>query len=275
MKLKNLKSFSILIIPDGAHLETKSHKLTLTKIVTILLAYSIVIAVLGYVVLSVTDAGTIIFPGKSKLTKSDMAQVNLLNKKLLFLTRELESLKSTNSQLKYAIMLGDSTLLDSLSQSADSTQKSKANISGGNLFEVVKKLYNEVVTRPKSAKNLYFTSPVNGFISRGFNPENGHFGIDYVVKSGTPVYASASGYVVFSGYTVKDGYMLIINHPENYVTVFKHCSVLMKKSREEVNQGEVIALSGNSGEITTGPHLHFEIWKDGKPINPNSVLINQ
>ena len=99
-------------------------------------------------------------------------------------------------------------------------------------------------------------------------------GIDFVVKSGTPVYASANGYVIFSDYTNKDGNMLIIGHPDNYITIYKHCSVLMKKERDTVIQGELIALSGNTGEITTGPHLHFEIWKDGQPIDPRTVLIN-
>jgi len=121
----------------------------------------------------------------------------------------------------------------------------------------------------------YFIKPVNGFISRGFNTDKGHIGIDFVVKVGSPVYAAANGYVVFADYTSRDGYMMIINHTNDYITVYKHCSILLKKIRDRVFQGELISLSGNSGEITTGPHLHFEIWKQGQPINPKNVFSNK
>lgn len=94
------------------------------------------------------------------------------------------------------------------------------------------------------------------------------------MKSGTPVYAAANGYVIFADYTTEDGYMIILDNNNGYITVYKHCSVLLKRARDVVLQGETIALSGNTGEISTGPHLHFEIWKDGKPINPEKILIN-
>ncbi|HEY6907521.1 MAG TPA: M23 family metallopeptidase, partial [Ignavibacteriaceae bacterium] len=101
-----------------------------------------------------------------------------------------------------------------------------------------------------------------------------HMGIDFVIKTGTPVYATANGFVIFADYTTNDGYMIIIDHNNGYISVYKHCSVLLKRSRETVLQGETIALSGNTGEISTGPHLHFEIWKEGEPVDPKSVLIN-
>lgn len=99
-------------------------------------------------------------------------------------------------------------------------------------------------------------------------------GIDFVIKTGTPVYSAAGGYIVFADFTVNDGYMVIIAHSDGYITVYKHCSVLLKKARDIVSEGEMIALSGNTGELSTGPHLHFEIWKDGKPLGP-SKFFNQ
>ena len=128
--------------------------------------------------------------------------------------------------------------------------------------------------KDKQSKSYYFSKPADGFISRGFDPERGHMGIDFVIKTGTPVFAAANGYVIFADYTTKDGYMIILNHNNGYISVYKHCSVLLKRARETVLQGEVIALSGNTGEISTGPHLHFEIWKNGEPIDPKKVLIN-
>jgi murein DD-endopeptidase MepM/ murein hydrolase activator NlpD len=94
------------------------------------------------------------------------------------------------------------------------------------------------------------------------------------VKERTPVYASAGGYVIFADYTINDGYMIILNHLNGYISVYKHCSSLVKRTRENIEQGELLALSGNTGRKTTGPHLHFEIWKNGKPVDPEKHFIN-
>jgi murein DD-endopeptidase MepM/ murein hydrolase activator NlpD len=145
--------------------------------------------------------------------------------------------------------------------------------SGGNILSVFRDFINLYFKKPQ--ENIYFNKPVNGFISREFNSEKGHIGIDFVVKNGTSIWAAADGYVIFSDNTIEDGYMMIINHDDGYITVYKHCSVLLKKPREKIRQGELIALSGNSGETSTGPHLHFEIWKDGEPVNPKSLFLNQ
>lgn len=99
-------------------------------------------------------------------------------------------------------------------------------------------------------------------------------GIDYAVSEGTLVFAPANGTIIFANYTPDNGNVLIIQHKENHLTIFKHCSALLKSVREYVIQGEPIALSGNTGTNTSGPHLHFEIWKNSKPIDPIGLLIN-
>ncbi len=269
---KKLKGFSIVIIPVGAGVETKSHHFSAGKFAAIVGTFTIVVFLLGFFLLNITPVRTVFFPRHQNLTPSEKQLIDELNKKLTFLATQLENLKSTNQQLKDAIMLGDSTLLDSLKDKINTESKSKVNPIGGDIFSVVKMLFAH--DSAKGSDLIHFSMPVNGFISRGFNTSTGHMGIDIVVKTGTPIYAAASGYVIFSDYTVKDGYMMIISHSDGYITVYKHCSSLLKKARDIVLEGEIIALSGNSGEITTGPHLHFEIWKDGKPINPINLLIN-
>ena len=200
-----------------------------------------------------------------------MTKINELNHKLNQVTKELEHLKDTNERLKFAIGLGDSTLLKSSGKDTAKAERKK-NPFGGNIFAIITKMLQG--EKDKQSKSYYFSKPADGFISRGFDPERGHMGIDFVIKTGTPVFAAANGYVIFADYTTKDGYMIILNHNNGYISVYKHCSVLLKRARETVLQGEVIALSGNTGEISTGPHLHFEIWKNGEPIDPKKVLIN-
>lgn len=273
-KIKRIKSLSILIIPEGAGAEAKHRKISAFRALSILTFYTAVVFCAGFLILSMTPAKKLVFPGSTSLTISDLQQVKELNKRVIFLARQLESLKTTNRQLRDAILLGDSTLIDSLTSGrGDSVEAGKGNKKfGGDIFFVLNKLFARQ-DKPKGT-TIHFGMPLNGFISRGFSPETGHMGIDIVAKKGSPIYAAAGGYVVFSDYTTKDGNMIIINDTDGYMTIYKHCSSLLKKTRETVLEGEVIALSGNSGEITTGPHLHFEIWKDGKPIDPKTVLIN-
>lgn len=265
------KSFFVLIIPEQSSSDTKSHKFSLSKIIVILLGYSLVISFLGYIFFSVTPVGELFFPKEKTFSEEEIARINELNNRMIFLSRELEELKSTNQKLRHAIMLGDSSVIESLNIKYDTTSFKKK--AGGSILSIVKEIF--FFKEDGKQKIDYFVKPVSGFISRDFNSEKGHIGIDFVVKTGTPVYAAANGYVIFADYTTRDGYMIIINHPDDYITVYKHCSILLKKVREEAFQGELISLSGNSGESTTGPHLHFEIWKHGQPINPNSVFYNQ
>jgi murein DD-endopeptidase MepM/ murein hydrolase activator NlpD len=114
---------------------------------------------------------------------------------------------------------------------------------------------------------------VSGIITQRFDPERMHFGVDYASKLGTPVYAAGDGYVVFSGWTHDDGNMLIISHAEGFLTVYKHNQSLLTPAHETVERGEPIGLLGSSGQTSTGPHLHFEVWKDGVPVDPEQFVL--
>lgn len=267
--LKELKGLSILIVPEDTGRETRTFKLAMQKIYAVLIGYTVFAMFLGFLIMNITPLGLLIFPKYANLSSSDLEKIEVLNERMLFLSQELEKLKSTNDKLRSAISLADSTFLDSLKKREGDNKKNKISLEG-NLLSIIRLLFEE---KNEIQNDLYFYPPAAGFISRPFNPEKGHMGTDYVLKTGTPVYASASGYVLFSGFTSKDGYMIILSHPKEFVTVYKHCSMLLKKTRDEVVQGEIIVLSGNSGEITTGPHLHFEIWKNGYPVDPEKYLI--
>ncbi|SFR36495.1 Murein DD-endopeptidase MepM and murein hydrolase activator NlpD, contain LysM domain [Robiginitalea myxolifaciens] len=111
-------------------------------------------------------------------------------------------------------------------------------------------------------------APLTGTITQGFDPDENHSAIDVVAEKDTPVKAVANGMVIFAEWTAATGYVIILDHGEELLTVYKHNGSLSKSQGDLVRAGEVIATVGNTGELTTGPHLHFELWKNGAPVNP-------
>lgn len=124
-----------------------------------------------------------------------------------------------------------------------------------------------------SIGNLYFFPPLKGKITNAFNPKEKHYGIDIVAGKNEAVKATLDGTVFFAGWTSAQGYVIHLQHANNLLSIYQHNSALLKKQGDKVRAGEAIAITGNSGEITTGPHLHFEIWFDGKAIDPEEFII--
>lgn len=114
--------------------------------------------------------------------------------------------------------------------------------------------------------------PVEGFVSQSFDAGRGHYGMDFAGKRGSLVSAAADGRVVFAGWTYEDGNMLIISHSGGYLTVYKHNQSLLAGMQAAVRRGEPIALLGTSGRTSLGPHLHFEVWSDGRPQDPEEFF---
>jgi len=123
-----------------------------------------------------------------------------------------------------------------------------------------------------SASNLVLFPPVNGTISENYNVEEKHYAIDIVVAKDTPVKATADGTIIFAEWTAETGYVVIIEHSNELISVYKHNASLTKQQGDLVKSGEVIAMAGNTGEFTTGPHLHFELWSRGYPVNPANFI---
>ncbi|MGA9117480.1 MAG: M23 family metallopeptidase [Bacteroidota bacterium] len=121
---------------------------------------------------------------------------------------------------------------------------------------------------------LPLMTPVEGFLSRGFDQAGRHFGMDYATRAGTPVHAATDGTVLFAGWTPDDGNMIMISHGAGWVTVYKHNQALLRTALEEVRRGEPVALAGSTGRASEGPHLHFELWRDGTPVDPRPHLLS-
>jgi len=116
--------------------------------------------------------------------------------------------------------------------------------------------------------------PAEGYLTRGFDAAQRHYGLDIAGSTGSLVRASADGSVVFAGWTSSDGNQIILSHPGGFLTFYKHNQSLLVPSNATVKRGEPIALLGSSGETSAGPHVHFEVWKEGVPIDPAGVVLN-
>jgi len=120
--------------------------------------------------------------------------------------------------------------------------------------------------------NFVLFPPANGNISQGYNVNEKHYAVDVVLVKDTPIKATADGTVIFSEWTTETGYVIILEHSYGLISVYKHNASLTKSQGDLVKAGEVIATAGSTGELTTGPHLHFELWSDGYPINPTNFI---
>ena len=128
-------------------------------------------------------------------------------------------------------------------------------------------------TKPAKTGFTFFT-PITGIITNHFNLEEGHYGVDIVAESNQTIKAVLEGTVIFAEWTLETGYVIEIQHGNNIISVYKHNAELLKDIGTVVRAGETISIIGNSGELyTSGPHLHFELWHNGKPIDPEKYII--
>ncbi len=119
---------------------------------------------------------------------------------------------------------------------------------------------------------LLFFPPINGMITGKYDASNGHFGVDIVGKLNSRISAALDGTVIFAGWTIDTGYVIYLQHEQNLITVYRHNAELLKIQGDKVRAGEAIAIMGNTGKETTGPHLHFEMWLNGTSINPEDYI---
>lgn len=281
--MKRIK-YRFVILRDDSFQELTSFKLTPGNLLVIGSTISVTLIFLTAMLIMYTPMKYYIPGYQSSFGSSDKL------KKLMFETDSLEhALELNNKQI--------SNLYNILSGNIDSsyTSKKKSNPIKGDTSELSKlseaelKLRREMAlsqnstlqysSNKKSANNddatiyeLHFFPPVKGFITSAFEPKKLHYGIDVAAPKNEPIKACLEGTVISAGWNMEGGYEILIQHPHNIVSCYKHNSKLLKKTGSFVKAGEVIGIIGNSGEISTGPHLHFELWNRGVAINPESFI---
>lgn len=127
-------------------------------------------------------------------------------------------------------------------------------------------------SKSRNLENLGFFTPLKGVVSNAFSKENHHLAIDILAPANSAIKACLDGHVILAEWTAETGHILMLQHANGLISVYKHNSALLKKQGDLVKAGEAIAIIGNSGELTTGPHLHFELWHEGNPIDPQLFM---
>lgn len=120
--------------------------------------------------------------------------------------------------------------------------------------------------------DIHFFPPLKGIVTNKFNKKDKHFGVDIVSSANEPISATLKGRVIFASWTLETGNVIQIQHENNIISIYKHLDHLIVEEGDEVNKADPIAFVGNTGEITTGPHLHFELWYNGKSLNPEDYI---
>ena len=131
---------------------------------------------------------------------------------------------------------------------------------------------NPVGISTGSFAEIFFFTPIKGVLTSVFAPQEDHYGVDIVAKENEPVKAIADGTVILASWTLDTGYIISVQHSNELISIYKHNSVILKKVGDLVRAGEIISIIGNTGELTTGQHLHFELWYKGTPLNPQEFI---
>ena len=274
MEKKN-KFFRFAIINDNSLEEVFNIKFSRARLLWLTAAILLAISVIFVLLLGYTPLRNLI-PGKSKthvqnelivmIQKADSLEKSLGNyslytKNLKKVLSDSVSLDSVQDLFKEGFTVKEFDFKPSVEDSILRAEvEAEESISlNSNLKE--KKL------------NSFFIKPVDGLITEGFNKKIGHFGVDVVSKKGAFISSIDDGMVLFSSWTHEFGYVLVIKHQNSFISFYKHNSEVFKSKGDYVKSGETIAIIGNSGKYSTGPHLHFELWKGSSPVNPVNYIL--
>ena len=273
---KLLNKYRLVILNEDTFEERLSLKLTRLNVFVLISLLSIFLVVATTILIAFTPLREYI-PGYSSTELKKRAT------ELNYKTDSLQQIIAVNEQYFSSIkkvLYGEVSTVDFNRDSiieATKTEVKSINLTpikeDSILREKVKKedKYNLFESAKLNTSFILFP-PVKGTISQEYDAKERHYAVDIVTERDTPVKATADGTVIFAEWTTEAGYVIILEHSQGLISVYKHNALLTKSQGDLVLAGEVIATTGNTGELTTGPHLHFELWSNGYPINPTNFI---
>ncbi|MCT4699362.1 M23 family metallopeptidase [Tenacibaculum haliotis] len=274
-KQKLVDKYRLVILNENTFQEKFSLKLSRLNVFVFGGVFSVLLIVLTSLLIAFTGLREYI-PGYSSTS---------LKKKATRLVYEADSLKTRLAIIEHytkalrPVLTGEIVpeKIDSIKNEAQSITLDEAKLQAtkqDSLFraKVEGKDRYPLLEGAEGRAKVVFFSPLTGNVSQEFSMNDKHYALDIVAQTGTPVKAIADGTVILAEWTAETGYVITIQHPNEFISVYKHNGTLLKQQGDIVKSGEAIASVGSTGELTTGPHLHFELWSNGFPVNPTDYV---
>lgn len=276
------KKYRIVIYNNETYEEKVHFKLTLLNFINVVFVSSILLIVLVIYLIAFTPLREYI-PGYTDVS---------LNRRVYEMERRADSLEIIFKQKDLYInnlkniITGtgfENDSINSLLTKSNNTNFENINVKNSekdSIFRIAyetetrNNLFNNSIrsSTPQEFKLVSLFAPINGIVTNHFNREEKHYGTDLVSSNNSIIKAVADGTVIYSDWTVENGYCIGIQHNGNLFSVYKHNAVLLKNDGDFVSAGDAIAMYGNSGSLSTGPHLHFELWYNGTPLDPEDYI---
>ena len=268
--------YKLSVINETSYEEVFNFRLSQLHVLTALSVLAVILVVLTILLIAFTDLREFI-PGYPDGNMRQMIAQNALRVDSL----ENELLKRVRffKSIRLVLNGGDTT---SLERSREDTARYRNDTIRFQISEQENEFRAAIEERERFNLSLgmkeqnhdyyHFFPPVEGIVTQSFDEKKRHYGTDIVAKANAKVAAVLDGVVIFTDWTVKTGYVIQVQHTNDLISVYKHNSILLKKQGDYVRAGEVLGVVGNTGEESSGPHLHFELWRAGNPLNPENFI---
>ena len=268
--------YKLSVINETSYEEVFNFRLSQLHVLTALSVLAVILVVLTILLIAFTDLREFI-PGypdgnMPQIIAQNALRVDSLENELLKRDRFFKS-------IRLVLNGGDTT---SLERSREDTARYRNDTIRFQISEQENEFRAAIEERERFNLSLgmkeqnhdyyHFFPPVEGIVTQSFDEKKRHYGTDIVAKANAKVAAVLDGVVIFTDWTVKTGYVIQVQHTNDLISVYKHNSILLKKQGDYVRAGEVLGVVGNTGEESSGPHLHFELWRAGNPLNPENFI---
>ncbi|WP_438961170.1 M23 family metallopeptidase [Nonlabens sp.] len=276
LKQKWLHRYRMIVLNDDTFEERFSLKLTRLNVFMVTAISAIILIALTTVLIAFTPLREFI-PGyaSTKLTKDVIHLEAKTDSLLTSIALQQQKYDRIQMVLSGNITAAEYAKIDSVARIETAmNQEVPEQIKEDSILreEVAREDKYNVIEGATARTNFVFFVPVKGIISDPFNAQKKHYAVDITATINSPVKAAADGTVIFAGWSSDTGNTILMEHSYGVLTVYKHMATLNKSQNDQVQAGEVIGIIGNTGEFTTGPHLHFELWMDGYPQDPTNFI---
>lgn len=275
-KQKLINKYRLVILNEDTFEEKLSFKLTIMNVFVFGTLFSVLLIVGTIFLISFTSLREYIPGYSSTKLKREATQLvykaDSLNQVLEMNNLYIQKVKELLTGKITEVQFDKDSVLNAMKFDKDSMNFSPSDIDLEFRLDVESNDRFSVFREAIKSADVVFFSPVKGIVTDGYSLKNKHFAIDIAVERGTPVKSVADGTVIFAEWTAETGHVIIVEHSGGFISIYKHNTSLHKQQGDLVKSGEVIASAGDTGEFSTGPHLHFELWNEGYPVNPVNYI---